>query len=400
MKKQVLVVGLALSLLFSGSLTLANIEDKDIENQEVEAELIMNMDNILDLTNVETYEKDGTTMVALRKVAEGILGLDVKWIGETRTVEIGSGPQWTSITIGKNAYFHQRVAHFPLSQAPELKNSTTYVPIEFFTEVLNYQIRPEEMILSGFLKDIVKTDKLTSILVAGDEDSKFQDEVMFHISEDTIIEDKDGKGFKLEDLRIGNKLEVLIPEILTLSIPPQGTAERIKVLNTDVFIVENKAKDNENVLYPALEGLDKSEEINLKIREFVQDLEAAELYKKLELDYEVSFLNDEILSLIFTGKFHFYEAEKSFVKSLNLDLENAKEINFENFFKEDKESQIKLLEIIEEASKEQHDIEFEAEGKEIYFKGSNLVVFYYPLDDSVVDPLYIYLPLEELEGLY
>lgn len=399
MKKQILAVGLALSLLFSGSLVLADIEDEEMENQEVEAELIMDMDNVLDLTNVETYEKDGTTMVALRKVAEGILGLDIKWIGETRTVEIGSGPQWTTVTIGENAYFHQRVAPFPLSQAPEIKDSRTFVPEEFFTEVLNYQIRPEEMILSGFVKEIVKTEELTSILVAGDKDS-VQDEIMFHISEDTVIEDKDGKEFKFEDIKKGNKLEVLIPEILTLSLPPQGRAERIKVLNTDVYIVEVEDKDNENILYPEFQGLDKAEDVNLKIEKFVQEIKDNDLYKDLELDYEVSFLNDEILSLLFRGNFDFMGSEKRLVKSLNLDLENAKEIDFESFFKEDKESQERLLEIIEEASKEQHDLEFEAEGKEIYFKGSNLIVFYYPLDDSVVDPLYIYLPLEDLEGLY
>lgn len=399
MKKQILAVGLALSLLFSGSVVLADIEDEEMENQEVEAELIMDMDNVLDLTNVETYEKDGTTMVALRKVAEGILGLDIKWIGETRTVEIGSGPQWTTVTIGENAYFHQRVAPFPLSQAPEIKDSRTFVPEEFFTEVLNYQIRPEEMILSGFVKEIVKTEELTSILVAGDKDS-VQDEIMFHISEDTVIEDKDGKEFKFEDIKKGNKLEVLIPEILTLSLPPQGTAERIKVLNTDVYIVEVEDKDNENILYPEFQGLDKAEDVNLKIEKFVQEIKDNDLYKDLELDYEVSFLNDEILSLLFRGNFDFMGSEKRLVKSLNLDLENAKEIDFESFFKEDKESQERLLEIIEEASKEQHDLEFEAEGKEIYFKGSNLIVFYYPLDDSVVDPLYIYLPLEDLEGLY
>ncbi len=399
MKKQILAVGLALSLLFSGSVVLADIEDEEMENQEVEAELIMDMDNVLDLTNVETYEKDGTTMVALRKVAEGILGLDIKWIGETRTVEIGSGPQWTTVTIGENAYFHQRVAPFPLSQAPEIKDSRTFVPEEFFTEVLNYQIRPEEMILSGFVKEIVKTEELTSILVAGDKDS-VQDEIMFHISEDTVIEDKDGKEFKFEDIKKGNKLEVLIPEILTLSLPPQGRAERIKVLNTDVYIVEVEDKDNENILYPEFQGLDKAEDVNLKIEKFVQEIKDNDLYKDLELDYEVSFLNDEILSLLFRGNFDFMGSEKRLVKSLNLDLENAKEIDFESFFKEDKESQERLLEIIEEASKEQHDLEFEAEGKEIYFKGSNLIVFYYPLDDSVVDPLYIYLPLEDLEGLY
>lgn len=399
MKKQILAVGLALSLLFSGSVVLADIEDEEMENQEVEAELIMDMDNVLDLTNVETYEKDGTTMVALRKVAEGILGLDIKWIGETRTVEIGSGPQWTTVTIGENAYFHQRVAPFPLSQAPEIKDSRTFVPEEFFTEVLNYQIRPEEMILSGFVKEIVKTEELTSILVAGDKDS-VQDEIMFHISEDTVIEDKDGKEFKFEDIKKGNKLEVLIPEILTLSLPPQGTAERIKVLNTDVYIVEVEDKDNENILYPEFQGLDKAEDVNLKIEKFVQEIKDNDLYKDLELDYEVSFLNDEILSLLFRGNFDFMGSEKRLVKSLNLDLENAKEIDFESFFKEDKASQERLLEIIEEASKEQHDLEFEAEGKEIYFKGSNLIVFYYPLDDSVVDPLYIYLPLEDLEGLY
>lgn len=117
------------------------------------------------------------------------------------------------------------------------------------------------------------------------------------------------------------------------------------------------------------------------------------------MDYEISFLSDEKLSVLFNGRFNFGDSEKFTVKSLNLNLETAKEITYDNYFDTGEETEEKLLELLEKAAKDQMDMDFEAEGKSIYFKGSNLVVFYYPLDDSVIHPVYLYIPLEDIKGL-
>ena len=84
---------------------------------------------------------------------------------------------------------------------------------------------------------------------------------------------------------------------------------------------------------------------------------------------------------------------------MNFDLETAEEINFQSYFDDSEESQEKLGKLLQKLAKEQLDMDFEAEGKQIYFRGSELVVFYYPLDDSVVFPVYLHLPLEDVKGL-
>ena len=56
-------------------------------------------------------------------------------------------------------------------------------------------------------------------------------------------------------------------------------------------------------------------------------------------------------------------------------------------------------ELLQDVAKEQLNMDFEAEGKEIYFKGSKVVVFYYPLDDNVVSPVSLYISLEDVKNL-
>lgn len=396
MNKRILTLGLALIMISSGIPALAN---RNIESKVA----MMEEDHILDLSNVETYNKNGTKMVPIREVAENHLGLEIKWIAETRSVEIGSGPRWTSIKIGENSYFYGKIAPFKLSQAPEIKNSLTYVPIEFFTKVLSYKIKSEEdiveeSILTGFVKSVESKNR---ILVAGDEKNKGTDEVLFIIGEETIVVDKSGKDFNIEDLKVGSKVEVVLPEILTLSLPPQGVAVKITVMDTSVSIEDNIYENNADIQYPKILGLEDEigKEINLKIEEFIENINRDDLYKDLKLDYEISLLSDEKLSILFNGRFNFGDSEKLMVKSLNLNLETAKEITYDNYFDTSKSAQEKLLKILEKSSKQQMDMDFEAEGKSIYFKGSNLVVFYYPLDDSVIHPVYLYIPLEDIKDL-
>lgn len=405
LKKQILSGALALSIIISGAVVLADGNREEVQEAVVISEKVAD-ENIVDLSSVETYDKDGTKMVPLRQVAEDMLGLDVKWINETRSVEIGSGPQWTSIKIGENSYFFARIAPFKLSQAPEIKDDLTYVPVEFFSKVLRYEIKseidtPEEIILSGFIKAIENLDGNNRILVAGDEKTTGIDEILLYITDETIVVDKDGNEFKVENLKVGTKVKSVLPEIMTLSLPAQGTAVKIIVENTDVYIEDTIDTDNEEIKYPAIVGLedDLNKEINHTIKEYVKEIKENDLYKDLRMGYEISLLSDEKMSIRFYGTFDFHESERTIIKSLNFDLETAQEINFESYFDNSEESQEQLAELLQKAAKDQLDMDFEAEGKQIYFRGSQIVVFYYPLDDSVIFPVYLHLSLEDVEGL-
>lgn len=399
MKKKILAGVLALSIIISAAPVLANGNAEGIQEAELISEKVEG-EEILDLSQVETYYKDGTKMVPLRQVAEGILGLDVKWINETKSVEVGSGPQWTSLTIGENSYFFARVAPFKLSQAPEITNSLTYVPVEFFSEVLRYEVA-ETGFIDGFIKAIEEFNGKDRFLIAGNENNTGVNEILLSITEETVVVDKNGNDFDVENLKVGTKLIAILPEIMTLSLPPQGAAVKFIVLSTDIYIEEKIDESNENLKYPVVMGLEEEieKEINNKIEEYIKEIKENDLYEDLKLGYEISFFSNDKISIMFYGTFDFYDNERSLVKSLNFDLKTGEEINFENYFDQEEESQRKLEEVMQNAAKEQLDIDFEAEGKQIYFSGSEVVVFYYPLDDSVIYPVYLYLPLEDVENL-
>jgi len=81
----------------------------------------------------EPFLYDEIVMVPLRVVAEA-LGYDVSWNNELRSVQLGVGIHlWiggTEVTVG-------RMAPIELSTAPVLVNDMTFVPLDFFRNVLN-----------------------------------------------------------------------------------------------------------------------------------------------------------------------------------------------------------------------------------------------------------------------
>jgi len=77
------------------------------------------------------YYKGSVLMVPLRAVAEA-LGYAVKWEAETQSVWLNN---IISLTIGKDYYTYARMAPIQLGTAPELVNSTTFVPLSFFGKV-------------------------------------------------------------------------------------------------------------------------------------------------------------------------------------------------------------------------------------------------------------------------
>ncbi len=76
--------------------------------------------------------KDGKVMIPLRAVAEA-LGYEVTWEGSTRSVTLDKE---ISLTIDKDSYTNKDNACIQLGAAPELTNSRTFVPLNFFRDVV------------------------------------------------------------------------------------------------------------------------------------------------------------------------------------------------------------------------------------------------------------------------
>lgn len=73
----------------------------------------------------------GIIMVPLRSVAEG-LGLTVGWKAETQTITLGKA---IGLTLGSGNYYNYQKALLWQGTPSELKESSTYVPLQFFKAV-------------------------------------------------------------------------------------------------------------------------------------------------------------------------------------------------------------------------------------------------------------------------
>ena len=80
----------------------------------------------------KAYTKEnGAVMVPIRAVAE-TLGFNVSWDSESNSVVLDNG---ITLSIGNDYYTYFRTAPIELGTAPELNNSTTFVPLTFFSKV-------------------------------------------------------------------------------------------------------------------------------------------------------------------------------------------------------------------------------------------------------------------------
>ena len=84
------------------------------------------------------YIKDGNYMLPLREVAEK-LGYEIKWNGKDRSIELTQGPVWSTMKIGDKNYGFAKML-VSLDQAPVLNGANTYVPANYFDEVLQLNV--------------------------------------------------------------------------------------------------------------------------------------------------------------------------------------------------------------------------------------------------------------------
>ena len=141
-------ISLLTALAVAGSMSvpaLAAGSDTPMEispNPAVTAEAAMQVIVNGQFVTEDTYQVDGGVMVPVRAVAEA-LGFKVTWNADW-TVNLNDGNMQCDLAIGHNNYVVYTAnpdlvgmsAPFTLESAPELKNSTTYVPVSLFVPLL------------------------------------------------------------------------------------------------------------------------------------------------------------------------------------------------------------------------------------------------------------------------
>lgn len=174
--------------------------------------------------DVDIQEINGITMVPLRAVAEA-MGYTITWNNTSKSVDIQQGAQWTSVIIGENRYFRNRMAPWELSSAPVIINSRTLVPVEFFADILGKGIEVNQksinfvegdaVIHKGYVKAIT-TDETgrKSLTLTSDLNS---DDMMLQ----TIIHTSGAYTFYQKDVVEGDYVQVVSSMMMTASIPGQ-----------------------------------------------------------------------------------------------------------------------------------------------------------------------------------
>ncbi len=80
-----------------------------------------------------------TVLVPVRAVAEAF-GYDVSWDGDLRAVTVGTVQMGVNFRIGENSYKKSKMTPFVLETAPVIINDYTYVPLSFFSDVLEADV--------------------------------------------------------------------------------------------------------------------------------------------------------------------------------------------------------------------------------------------------------------------
>ncbi len=84
------------------------------------------------------YE-DGIALLPVRKICED-LGYTVEWDDANKAITVGTVQMGVNFRIGENKYAKSKMAAFTLSKAPVVIDEKTYVPSDFFTEVLEANV--------------------------------------------------------------------------------------------------------------------------------------------------------------------------------------------------------------------------------------------------------------------
>ncbi len=426
MKRKLIIFLLSLTMIFNGlpgyGMAMGVVEKVD-SGRSLTREGKNSFEKLFDTDDLNIYKLEDVYMVPVRPVLER-LGYKVEWNNKLRQVDITKDLTTSNLKAGENYYFYNGEPT-RLGLAPQMKDGVTYVPMTYFEEVLK-----EPLILAGdtlglMLREILVEEKdilevegylKNKVLVLdenGENEGKYilvgveksdieLSDLIVHIVDETEILGNDEEKLRFEDLRVGDKLDMETPVYMTMSIPPQTTGKKI-VKTSYLDLKRSVKKQGENTInYPVLEysGNKVVESLfNQRIDGYINNILANDMFFDLDLDYIVSALNEDLISLIFRGKFTHLGREKDMIKALNIDLKTGEEITFESYFSQEEEKLRELEDLISKEVKRNYNKDFQAESAFIYFKEKQVVIYYYELDDSSVVPIEVYLEKDKIKDL-
>lgn len=174
--------------------------------------------------DVEVMVLDGVVYLPLRFCAEN-LGYEVTWNSETESVDLIKGAKFTTVYIGKNSYFKNRMAPGELSGPPFVTEGRTLVPIEFFYTILeesfvidsNTVVFNNDMmaIHSGYIQS-VEYDETGNVKI-----TISYNEVSEGMEDLTIIHTNSYFTVYQKELEEGLFVKVLASPVMAMSIPGQ-----------------------------------------------------------------------------------------------------------------------------------------------------------------------------------
>lgn len=89
---------------------------------------------------MKVVNDNGIYKLPVRFVSEA-LGLEVGWDGELNKVTVGTVPMGVNFCVGVNEYNKARMMPIELTAEPVLIEDRTYVPLDFFTDVLEAKVK-------------------------------------------------------------------------------------------------------------------------------------------------------------------------------------------------------------------------------------------------------------------
>ena len=182
---------------------------------------------------------EGRIMLPVRAICEK-LGFTVEYDEPSDTVMLVKLPVTVTFVPTVDGYTFARTAPMKLGVAPILVNDRTYVPVEFFKEIIPGTLTVENDVVSiSWGEETVEVDvvmnetveAVCSIKEITDEYIMVADyergEVMAFVTDETLITDKDGNIVTKADLDINSEYVIEYAPAMTMSLPPQVTARKL-----------------------------------------------------------------------------------------------------------------------------------------------------------------------------
>lgn len=194
-----------------------------------EEEIALLPDQIL--TSEDTYMKGETLMIPLRRVCEMMM-YEVNWTEETSLITITRGVHYITCTPYTDEYTFAKMGPVKLGTDPDLIEGTTYVPVNFLSDVMQKEYTALEdggVVVKQYDAVAMNGEILT---VAEDHitvKTELEPETILFVDENTEIT-VNGEAAALADLKEGDIIDVTHRMAMTMSIPPQTYAYSINAM--------------------------------------------------------------------------------------------------------------------------------------------------------------------------